>query len=105
MIAIDVGRTTKWVIRQRLNNLGVRIETKATAEEITDKGVRVRCGDGASEFFEADSVVLAVGYKENNKLAKELDGKVANVHLIGDCAERARIHEAIESGFLVATRI
>lgn len=103
-IAVDVGRTLKWVVRQRMNSLGIKIVTSARAQEITDKGVQVLSG-GSTHFYEADSVVLAVGTKGNNKLAGELAGKVKSMHKIGDCVESAKVAEAIESGFLVGSEI
>ena len=103
-IAVDVGRTIKWVIRQRLNNIGVKIVTGAQAEEITDRGLRVK-RNGVSEVIAADSVVLALGFKENDKPYKELEDKVPELYQIGDCAQRGKIAEAIESGFVVGTRI
>lgn len=103
-IAVDVGRTLKWVVRQRLNNLGIRILTGARAQEITDKGVRVE-HKGSTEFYEAETVVLAVGIKENDQLASELGGMVTSLHKIGDCDRRARIFDAIESGFVVGAKV
>lgn len=35
----------------------------------------------ATEFFEADSVVLAVGMEPNRRLAQELEGEVALPHV------------------------
>ena len=61
--------------------------------------------DGATEFFEGDTVVLATGMKANNKLAKKLEHKVATLYRIGDCVEPHRITEAIENGFRIATQI
>jgi NADPH-dependent 2,4-dienoyl-CoA reductase/sulfur reductase-like enzyme len=103
-IGSDIGRTTRWVVLQRLGKAGVRTETKAKVEEITDKGVRAK-RDGSSEFFEADSVVLAVGFQASQALAKGLEGKVAELHMIGDCTEPRRIAQAIESGLRVAREL
>ena len=103
-IGADIGRTTRWVTMQRLRSLGVKMERNAKVEEITDKGVRVS-RDGGSDFFEADSVVLAVGMEPNRQLTRELEGKVKALHVIGDSAEPGKITEAIESGLRVAREI
>ena len=76
----------------------------ATAEEITDKGVRVS-RDGPSEFLEGDTVVLAVGLEPQKKLAQELERKVDALHIIGDCVEPQRIAEAVERAFRVVREI
>jgi 2,4-dienoyl-CoA reductase (NADPH2) len=103
-IGADIGRTTRWVTMGRLRNLGVGMERNAKVEEITDKGVRVS-RDGGSEFFEADSVVLAVGMESDRRLAQELEGKVQALHVIGDSAQPGKITEASESALQVAREV
>ena len=80
------------------------METRTTATEITGEGVKgVR--DGGSEFFPADTVVLAVGMKSRDGLAQQLEGKVTAVHCIGDCVEPQRIAQAIEGGLKIGREI
>ena len=100
----DIGLTTRWVVLGRLRKLNVRQEAKATAAEVTEKGVRAT-RDGESLFFEGDTVVLAVGMKPRAELASELQGKVKEVHAIGDCQRPRRIAEAIEEGLRAALRL
>ncbi|MFQ5925137.1 MAG: FAD-dependent oxidoreductase [Dehalococcoidia bacterium] len=100
----DIGRTTRWVVLGRLRQAGIRMETKVNVVEITDKGVRAS-REGAEEFFEGDSVVLAVGLKPDNELSQRLEGKVAALYSIGDCVEVQKITQAIEAGFRVAREI
>lgn len=102
----DIGRSTRWVIMQRLRNAGIRMETKVNVVEITDKGVRgIRRNGGGSEFFEGDSVVLAVGLAPSNELAQELKEKVPAIYPVGDCVEVRKIAEAVEDGFRVAREL
>ncbi len=103
-VGVDIEATNRWVIMQRLRAAKVRMETNAKAEEITAKGVRVS-RDGQSQFFEADSVVLAVGMQANPKLANELEGKVKALYVIGDSAKPQKIAEAVESGLRVGREI
>ena len=100
----DIGRTTRWTVMQRLREARVRTETKAKAVEITPSGVRVD-RDGASEFFEGDSVVLAVGFRPNTELSQELQGKASEVYSIGDCVKPQRIAQAIDAGFNIGRQI
>jgi len=88
----------------RLRSLGVRMERNAKVEEITESGVKVS-RDGGTEFFEADSVVLAVGMEPNRQLARELEGKAKALHVIGDSAEPGKVTGAIESALRVAREI
>ncbi len=99
-IGADIERANRWVIMGRLRSLGVRMERNAKVEEITESGVRV-IRDGKAEFLEGDRVVLAVGMESNRKLAQELEGKVAELHVVGDSAKPGKIAQAIESGFQV----
>jgi len=67
----DIGRTARWIILKRLRDAGVRMETKVDVVDITATGVKgIRRNGGESEFFEGDSVVLAVGLSPNRELAK-----------------------------------
>ncbi|MFC1926164.1 FAD-dependent oxidoreductase [Chloroflexota bacterium] len=100
----DIGKTTRWVVLRRLKEAGIKMETKAIAEEITDDGVKVN-QDGESKFFECDTAVLAVGLEANRKLAQELEGRVPNLYLVGDCVAPRRIKESIEEGFRAGLRI
>lgn len=102
-MANDVYRPLRWPLMQRLRKAAVRMETNAKAEEITDSGVRVIRNE-TSELFEGDTVVLAVGLQSNNKLVKELEGKVA-LYPVGDCVEPQRVAQAIEGGMLAAMKV
>ena len=100
----DIERTNRWVIMGRLRSLGIRMERNAKVEEITERGVIVS-RNGSAEFFEGNSVVLAVGMEPNQKLAQELEGGIATVHVVGDSAKPGKIARAIESGLQVARTI
>lgn len=103
-IGADIGATTRWVVMGRLRSLSVRMERNSRVEEITESGVwAIR--DGVTEFFEAENVVLAVGMEPNRRLARELKGKVAALHMIGDSDEMGKIAGAIESGLRIAREI
>jgi len=103
-IANDVVATYRPFFLARLTKEGVRMETKAKVEEVTGKGIRVS-RDGTVEFFSGDTVVLAVGFKSDKRLAEELEGKVTSLYTVGDCGEPRKIKEAIEEGFYVGREI
>jgi hypothetical protein len=63
------------------------------------------CG-GATEVFEADTIVIAVGYEPWNKLVRAIEGKAGvSVEAVGDCDKVARIAEAVESGFRAGLKV
>ncbi len=103
-IGADIGRTTRWVTMSRLKEMGIKMESKAKVEEITDKGVIIN-RPGGKEFVEADSVILAVGMKSDQRLAKELEGKVKHLYVIGDGAKPCNIFKAMESAMKVALEV
>jgi pyruvate/2-oxoglutarate dehydrogenase complex dihydrolipoamide dehydrogenase (E3) component len=103
-IGEDIGNWNRWVVIDRLR-ANVRIETKAKVEKITKRGVHVTWAGRYPEFFEADSVVIAVGMKSTDKLAKDLQRKGVSLYKIGDCAKPGKVKEAIASGFRAGLRV
>jgi 2,4-dienoyl-CoA reductase-like NADH-dependent reductase (Old Yellow Enzyme family)/thioredoxin reductase len=103
-IGVDIERANRWVVLARLRQLGIRMEVNAKVEEITGSGVKAR-RNGNIESFDGDTVVLAVGMKSDNGLAREIDGKVAEICVIGDSAKPGKIAQAIESAFAVARQL
>ena len=104
-IGQDIGPTNRGVLLKRLRSAGVRMETKAKIGEITKEGVRATCGDGTSDLFKAETVVIAAGMQSNKELAEDLKGKVVSLHVIGDCLQPRRIAEAVDEAFVVGCQI
>lgn len=103
-IGNDIVATNRPFTLARLRKAGIRMDTNARVEEITNKGVRVS-RDGVSDFLGGDTVVLAVGFTANNELAQKLEGRVAALYSVGDCVQARMIREAIEKGFRVGMGI
>ena len=103
-IANDVPRASRWVLMQRLRKANIAMETNLKYEEITAEGVKAT-RDGNPIFFPADTVVLATGSLPNKELAIQLQNRVPEIHLIGDCVEPRKIKEAIEEGFSVGSKV
>lgn len=104
-IGADYGPMNRWVVIDRLIAAGIRLETGVKVEGINERGVKVIRSGLYPEFFEADSVVLAMGMVSDDEAARNLVGKVASVFKIGDAAKPASVTEAIESGFKIALQI
>ena len=104
-VGIGIGPTSRWTYMLRFISAGVKMERDAEVTRITEKGVEVS-RNGATEFFQGDTVVLATGTKPNNRLSNQLKGTFAGrLEKIGDCVEPHGIAEAIETGFLIATSL
>lgn len=101
----DYGPMNRFVVIDRLVEAGIRMETSARAEEITAKGVRIRRINWCQEFFEADSVVIAIGMIPVDNISRELADGGTEVYTVGDCVTPASVKEAIESGFVAGLRV
>jgi len=104
-IGSDYGPMNRWVVIDRLVEAGIRLETGVKAEEITEKGVKVIRAGQYFEFFEADTVILALGMVSIDEVASNLEGKIHTVFKIGDAYKPAGFAEAIESGFKIGVQI
>lgn len=104
----DIGPVTRWVEMDMMKKGGVAMETLTRVTAITDKGVQA-VKEGAGEvFFEADTVLLALGLKENLGLAEKLNGKVPEVYVVGESTgtgRSKRLREAMSSGFDAGSKI
>jgi 2,4-dienoyl-CoA reductase-like NADH-dependent reductase (Old Yellow Enzyme family)/thioredoxin reductase len=82
-----------------LRSKKVTMLTSATCEEIKEGVVQVTTAEGKKETIPADTVIIAVGYKENKRLYKALEGKVPEIYCIGNSAKPRRILEATSEGY------
>ncbi|MBW2028909.1 MAG: FAD-dependent oxidoreductase [Deltaproteobacteria bacterium] len=102
----DIGSSTRWTVMAELRRLGVRVQTGARVTEITESGVTFqREKEGTEDSLGADTVVLATGAEPENGLAKEFEGLVREIRVIGDAKEPRNALEAVREGFLVGLEI
>jgi 2-enoate reductase len=88
-----------------LPKIDLKIFTNTRVEEITDEGVIAIDKDWKRHRFEADTVVLAVGYSANRTLYDELKDKVENLCIIGDAKAVRKVENAVHEAFLLAQQI
>ncbi|HPL64180.1 MAG: FAD-dependent oxidoreductase [Syntrophales bacterium] len=103
-LAENVSLTYRPFFLARLKKEGVRMQTGATVTRITDKGVHVS-QNGDDGFVEADTVVLAVGFKADPGKSEPFKGKAPEVYFVGDCAKARMIKDAIEEGFQIGRSV
>ena len=89
----------------RLREAGVAILKNVDFEEITPHGVNITDGEGKKQAIAADTVVLAGGMEPNQTLSHQIEGRVLQIHLVGDCSELRLIHGAVEDGYRAALAI
>ena len=83
----------------------VQALTGTLVEEITDNSVLVVNPEGKKQEIEADTVVLAMGYRPDTGLHEALQGKVGELYTIGDCSRGHSIRDAIHGAAFVARQI
>jgi 2,4-dienoyl-CoA reductase (NADPH2) len=88
-----------------MKNKGVTMITGAKYEEITDQGLVITDREGRRQTIVADTIVPAVPLKPNNGLYRDLEGKVPEIHIIGDCSEPQVIIDAVAAGYRVANSL
>ena len=99
-MANDVFPMVRRRLMDGLRSRRVILLTGATCEEIGAGAVRVCTAEGKRETIQADTIIVAVGYKADDRLYKALEGKVPEIHLIGNASEPRRILEATSEGYL-----
>jgi 2,4-dienoyl-CoA reductase (NADPH2) len=100
MVETNRDRLLGWLTRK-----GVTMITGVKYEEITDKGIVIVTKDGKKQTVEADTVALITGLAPNVELFKTLEGKVPEIHRIGDCEQPGLIVHAIHAGSRVGRAI
>lgn len=103
-IGADIGRSIRWIIREKIRDMGINIRTGAKAVEVREDGLVVEV-DGEKELVEGDAIVLAVGTRPDRKFYNEISGKIPNLHMIGDASEPRKALEAIREGAEIARKI
>jgi len=73
-------------VARRLLDLRVPLYLHSTVLEITEGAVVMTLGDNILPL-EADTVILAVGMRADNRLARELEGLVPELYTLGDCVQ------------------
>jgi 2,4-dienoyl-CoA reductase-like NADH-dependent reductase (Old Yellow Enzyme family)/thioredoxin reductase len=100
-MANDMFLMTRRRLMDGLRSQKVTLLASATCEEIKEGSVLVTTGEGKKEIVPADTVIIAVGYKANDRLYKALEGKVPEIYCIGNSAKPRRILEANSEGYQV----
>jgi 2,4-dienoyl-CoA reductase-like NADH-dependent reductase (Old Yellow Enzyme family)/thioredoxin reductase len=84
-----------------LLNKGATILTGVKYQEVNDKGLVVTDAGGKVRTLEADSVMVTLPLLPNKGLYEALKGKVAELHMVGDCTASGLVIDAIAAGFEV----
>ncbi len=103
----DAG--TKWPIIADLRRFGVGRHTLTKVIAVSNDSVTVEKTDkeGKVSVFDipCDTIIMAVGSRSDNALYEALQGKVPELHNLGDSQKVAKIIDAIRDADTLATEI
>lgn len=95
-IGKDIGPSTKWIMMGNLRRYKVGMKTDSKVVSIQKDAVVVEDPDGKQTIIPADTVVLAIGSRSENKLSEQLKNKISDLIVIGDAAKPRKALDAIE---------
>ncbi|MBI2910229.1 MAG: FAD-dependent oxidoreductase [Chloroflexi bacterium] len=105
-LASDMEMHNRFGVLQALKEASVTVLTRTEVVEVVEGGIiAVDKDSGEKGFIQGDAVVFAIGAVANRDVAEALEGKFAEVYLLGDCNEPRVIMEAVYEGARVARRV
>jgi 2,4-dienoyl-CoA reductase (NADPH2) len=101
-----LGKSTGWILRQELKDLGVRQVAEAAYLKIDGDGLHIAVGDD-TEVLKADTIVVCVGQISASSLADRLKAQGQRVHVIGGArlASELDANRAMLEGALIGNRL
>jgi 2,4-dienoyl-CoA reductase-like NADH-dependent reductase (Old Yellow Enzyme family)/thioredoxin reductase len=103
-LAGELGPASRGSFLEELAYSSVKIRAAAVVESIDETGVTVN-EDGVSSHIDADTVIISPAPIADDGIARLLEGRVQQVHVIGDCLQPRQICEAIHEAYAVAANI
>lgn len=87
---------------QRMMEKGIQILCDSKVEEVTESTIKYTKDGVTHEISDADTLVLAIGYRPSDTLGAQLDAAGISCHMIGDCQKPGNIKDAITQGYQTA---
>jgi 2,4-dienoyl-CoA reductase (NADPH2) len=93
-------------LKQRLGEKGVTIHTSAQVKELGKGYAMIEDASGIRKLDNFDSIILALGSEKSNDVVyKNLEGKVSELHVIGDAHQPREIVDAVYEGEEIAIKL
>jgi len=101
-----LGKTTKWVLLDKCDYLGVKMYTSVKVTEIGKDYVSyIDATDTEQQINNVDYVYYATGVRPNDSLFKEIKSLKMPVEKLGDAKKPQSVMEAISRGYNLGNRI
>ena len=105
-LASDMGGLARmWMLLVKWPTYGIKVVALSQPIEITADGLVVINEKFQYRTILADSIVFSLGAKANDGLLSELQDRVSELHVIGDCRKPRRIVNAVREGAVCAQSI
>jgi 2,4-dienoyl-CoA reductase (NADPH2) len=101
-IAPEVGLKRRAEHMDRLDRLGISVNTGVTIERITPQGVIIGRAAVGSRVISADTVILAGEVEPDTTLYDSIRQRVPETYAVGDCTGLGLIRKAVEEAARVA---
>jgi pyruvate/2-oxoglutarate dehydrogenase complex dihydrolipoamide dehydrogenase (E3) component len=105
LVATDIHSMVRVGLLEELDKYGVEILTGVRFEALTEEGVEAVDRESRKVWLQADTIIFALGARAKDELAKDLKGRVKELHIIGDAKQPRRIRDAISEGYMAAYEI
>lgn len=93
------------LLAQRMMKKGIQIHCKAKVEKVEAEKIYYTENGEEHCISDADTLVLAMGYRPDSKLEETLKKVNVSYHLIGDAKKVGNIKDAITEGYQIAREI
>ena len=104
-IGKDLETMTRKILLRKLEQKNVKMLTEFRVLRVEDNGVVVVGKDNKELFLEGERVVIATGFRPDNKLFDQIKSLGYDVHQIGDCLEPRSAKAAIYEGAVLGRTI
>ena len=101
-----LGKTTKWVLLDKCDALGIKLITGVNIQEIGDDYVNyLDAADKEQVINNVDYIYYATGVEPNDSLSKEIKLLNIKVEKIGDARKPQTVMEAVARGYKIGNAI
>lgn len=104
-IMADVAVTDFLAYSERIAKTDMVVMTNTRLEEVTEKGAVVSAGKKALVALEADTIILALGFRSQNDLYNELKAAGKETYLVGDAVKPGKIFDAIHTAYRAGLKV
>ena len=101
----DVAATDFLSYSERIAKTTMKVMTNTKLEEVTQNGVVVSCPKKGCQKLEADTVILALGFRSQNDLYNALKAAGKEAYLVGDAVKPGKIFDAIHTAYRAGLKV